>query len=322
MTYLRTLSFWIIALVCFGAGYLVSHTLAGEDVVKSECHHDFALLDPALDCDRVVEKSGKIFELEKKVRTYIADEKQSGRMSRASVFFRDLETRRWFGVNADDEYYPASLAKLPLAIAYYKVSEITPSIWEQVLPLVRSDEFTNIGQSFGTDSPLQIGKSYSVKEMIENLLMYSDNRLIDPLTRALDQSIWKKTAEDLGIRKQTSDGKEEWSVSPRIIAGVLRSVYNASYLAPASSDALLSTMTSAKFLGGIVAGVPTGTKVAHKFGEAVIAEDDGTKVPTLHDCGVVYSEKPYILCVMTEGKDFSELEKAIADISSIVSKAQ
>ena len=42
-------------------------------------------------------------------------------------------------------------------------------------------------------------------------------------------------------------------------------------------------------------------------------------VSELHDCGIVYqNDDPYVLCVMTQGRSFAELQALIADISSTV----
>jgi hypothetical protein len=65
-----------------------------------------------------------------------------------------------------------------------------------------------------------------------------------------------------------------------------------------------------------VAGVPSGTVVAHKFGERVLPSKN---VKQLHDCGIVYYPQfPYVLCVMTRGNDFVTLQQAIKGVSDIV----
>ena len=74
---------------------------------------------------------------------------------------------------------------------------------------------------------------------------------------------------------------------------------------------VLDLLSQSTFIQGIVAGVPEGVKVAHKFGEAEGVDKEG-KVVThiLNDCGIVYKpESPYILCIMIEGEDYSQMEK-------------
>jgi beta-lactamase class A len=67
----------------------------------------------------------------------------------------------------------------------------------------------------------------------------------------------------------------------------------------------------------LVAGVPAGIPVAHKFGET--GQVGGER--QLHDCGIVYyPNSPYILCIMTRGNNFEELPNIIKQISSEVYK--
>ncbi len=289
----------------------------------TECHRTYNLLDKTLDCERVDDAVTRISGLEQDVGDIIDKKVQEKIVSRVGVFYRDLTTRRWFGINADAEFYPASLAKLPLGITYFKVADLEPQVLDQVLPLTVQKEYTNEGQKVSVDSPMVPGQSYSVRRMIEDLLEYSDNRPIAPLLNFMRQDVWKKVYADFGIRKQKDDGTEEWSVTPRVISNVLRSLYNGSYLDLGSSQELLEIMTRARYTRGIVAGVDHDVLVAHKFGEATMVEADGSYTPTLHDCGIVYKpDAPYILCVMTEGKDFTQLEFAIAEISKVVFDAQ
>ena len=92
-------------------------------------------------------------------------------------------------------------------------------------------------------------------------------------------------------------------------------MFNASYLSRESSERGLAYLAHSDFQNGLVAGVPQGITVAHKFGERVSA--NGAK--QLHDCGIVYyPTRPYLLCVMTRGDDFSKLTEVIQSVSRIV----
>ncbi len=289
----------------------------------TECHRMFELLAPDLDCEKTEDVKTRIAKLETDVGSLIERAQKEKQVTRVGVLYRDLNTRRWIGINADATFYPASLAKLPLAITYYKVSDLELTIFDQQLPLVVTSEYSNAGQRVSVDSPMEAGKTYSVRRMVEDMLIYSDNRPIGPLLGYMRPDVWKKVYSDLGVRKQSDDGKEEWSVTPRTVGLMFRSLYNGSYLDLGSSQELLRVLTSARYAKGIVAGVDPGIRVSHKFGEATMVDEGGGNTAVLHDCGVVYKpEQPYILCVMTEGKDFTALEETIAEISAVVYKAQ
>jgi hypothetical protein len=85
------------------------------------------------------------------------------------------------------------------------------------------------------------------------------------------------------------------------------------------SEKALDLLTTTDFGEGIVADLPSGTVVAHKFGERGYA---GSTVRQLHDCGIVYHDhSPYLLCVMTRGHNFEHQAEVISGVSRIVSDA-
>jgi hypothetical protein len=81
-------------------------------------------------------------------------------------------------------------------------------------------------------------------------------------------------------------------------------------------------LAKSTFHEGLADGVPANIPVAHKYGVYELEEDtDNGKrsVRLLHDCGIVYhSEKPYVFCFMTKGKDVPTLEHVIKSVSKII----
>jgi len=79
-------------------------------------------------------------------------------------------------------------------------------------------------------------------------------------------------------------------------------------------------LSKTTFVGGLVAGLPTGLTVSHKFGEYVAADgNDQITSIELHDCGIVYyPPSPYFICVMTRGTNLDNLKTAIKDVSGLI----
>jgi beta-lactamase class A len=112
-------------------------------------------------------------------------------------------------------------------------------------------------------------------------------------------------------------------MSPRQVSYIFRALYGSTYLLNSYSEQVLELLTRTHFDKGITQGVESDIKVAHKFGEHMTYYSDGATPPDhqLHDCGIVYyPEKPYFICVMTEGKKLEDLEKILQDISAITFK--
>src|SRR5688572_22256220 len=93
---------------------------------------------------------------------------------------------------------------------------------------------------------------------------------------------------------------------------VFRTLAEGKAISPEASDAMIEILAAQEHNDGIPAGLPPGTKVAHKTG-AITAIS--------HDAGLVYppAGSPYVLVVLTRGfAKGSDAEKVIAGISRIV----
>lgn len=75
-------------------------------------------------------------------------------------------------------------------------------------------------------------------------------------------------------------------------------------------------LSKTSFKKGLVAGVPKNIMVSHKYGERLYVDSNEAQ---LHDCGIIYfPQTPYLLCIMTRGENFAELENTIKEISKNV----
>lgn len=300
----------------FVGGFLVWAFFYFSQPVKQGCSKDYPFISREIDCQSIDEKASQVEGLRKNITQIINDEKSQGHIIRTSVFYRDLNTRRWFGANDIDKFYPASLIKLPVSIMYYKVAELEPYIFDKELQ-IPAEEGDNSDQHYPPADPLLAGKTYTIKEMIRHMLIYSDNA---PFSVLYDggKLFRDKILSDLGVYEPpTGQSQEVWNVTARSYANIFRMLYNASYVSVQSANEILDTLSQSTFKNGIVAGVPENVKVAHKFGEAEGIQSDGTvQSRILNDCGIVYKpDAPYILCLMTEGQDYTQMEKVMERIS-------
>lgn len=243
---------------------------------------------------------------------------QAGALDHYSVYFRDLTTGHWAGINENDEYNPASLLKIVIAIAVYKKQEEDPTFFNRPLTYTQSLAAVNAQFPFAPGVSLHVGQSYTPPILIEKMLSESDNASKDLLFSALSSHDINEVYTDLLVQKPNYDDSSNYTISALDYSRFFRILYNGTYLTHTDSDALLKTLSETTFTQGLVSGVPATTPVAHKFGEHVLGTDVATGVE-LHDCGIVYhTKKPYFLCVMTSGSDEKMLTQAIADISKTV----
>jgi beta-lactamase class A len=194
-------------------------------------------------------------------------------------------------------------------MAVFKQSMKDKHFLEEVHVVTGSE---NGKEFFQGKSELVAGKTYTIGEMVKSMIIHSDNNASKMLSSFVDMEILKKTFIELGAE---FPDKPNYNISIRTYASFFRILYNSTFLNQELSEKALHLLSETSFDVGLVAGVPKKLVVAHKFGERQLA--DGKK--QLHDCGIVYyPDKPYILCVMTRGKNFDQLASVIARISEEV----
>ena len=254
--------------------------------------------------------------LQDKITSRINQAKQSGDIANASVYYRELNGVARFSVNGTMASEPASLLKVPLALSIHRKIESQPDFLQRKVVMNIPEQ--NTGEHFVAPNAAQAGKEYSVAQLLDLSLIDSDNNATDLLITQLSDSELRNSYTDLGIQVPV-DNPTNYTMDVEAYASFFRILYNASYLTRADSEAFLSDLSHSTFTQGLVAGVPNGTTVSHKFGE--FSAPDGSK--QLHDCGIVYrTGNPYLLCIMTQGNDFDKLANTIAAISKVVWDAQ
>ncbi len=306
-------------IIAFVLGFSFSFLFIDDDSVT--CQSNFKYTSSELDCfssdtERLKELESSIFSHVQKMK------KDEPSILRTSVFYRNLKTKRWFGVNERELFTPGSLLKIPLAIAYHKYREINPDVFEESLVFkeLPGGVSDNVSQHIQPLDMLVPGKSYVVDDLLARLLIYSDNDAIRPLFEAINPVFYDKVLKDFDIRLPKDVGIERDFVTVKTYGALFRSLYNASYLNREESENLLATMSQTVFKDGLVAGIPKGVQVAHKFGERSYQNSTSSQSTLeFHDCGIVYHEvSPYILCVMTEGTNFEKQKEMIKTISKQV----
>jgi len=203
-------------------------------------------------------------------------------------------------------------------MAYFKAAENEAGLLERKLFFEKLfiDPQNRI-QAISAEEEIQVGKSYSVLELIERSIIYSDNQATQLLLSHLDLDYMKQVFARLDIESDifSVSYSAADTISIKEYTSFFRILYNASFLTYDYSELALSILSRTNFPDGLRAGTPSEVKVAHKFGEAGKAGE----FRQLHDCGIIYyPERPYLLCVMTRGENIGDMASAIKDIANFV----
>lgn len=318
-----------VALLCSIGGYFagknqqgnahidMEQQLSENDVSEVRGGGGYQYINPLLECDNYsASKKTKIVLLENEVRNYVQQVVSSNRAILVSVYFRDLNNGPWMGINENENYSPASLLKVPVLIAVLKKAELTPGLLTSTM--LYEQPVDQFGQNITDQQMIQPGNSYTVEDLLMRMIKHSDNEAKNLLFQLIGEEYFQKVINELGLYIPGMVTEDFMSV--RNYSSFFRVLYNATYLSKEMSEKALYILSNTSFAEGIVAGVPQGVTVSHKFGERGYRD---TNIKQLHDCGIVYPKDraPYLLCVMTRGTDFKEEGKIIAEISSMVYKS-
>jgi beta-lactamase class A len=273
------------------------------------------LIHPLIDIN--VARSRKdpwLAALEAKTIRLISQLKKEGLATDISMEFVDIERTAQFDVDDTIRYKPASMVKLPMMIAYLKQHEDDPELLNRRLTLLQMPP-----QPFTPEYPpkrrLPLGKDYSINELLEAMVSRSDNDAAYTLFNYMHPGALSHLYEDLGVLGPEANNPNQL-VTVHDLSAFLRILYVGGYLSWDHSQQALEYLAASDFSEGLRALLPPGTTIAHKYGEAGDSESNLTQI---HDCGFVYHPKgPYMLCVLTRGKEQHKQATAIARISKLV----
>jgi beta-lactamase class A len=280
------------------------------DSVREIHSGGYKLINPLYECNTGVPYGTiQLLDLNNNISNYINKITANNTVARVAVWFRDLNNGPWFGINEEDLFAPSSLLKVPVMMAYYKEAEVNPSILDQKITYSQNLQGA-YKEFFPAKHPIVLGNTYTVEELIEHMIVESDNSALLLLQDKIGEQKINQVTTDLGITNY-----EDLSMSVKDYSTLFRILYYSTYLNRTYSEKALELLTKVEFKEGLVAPIPKDLTVAHKFGERLT--EDGTH--QLHDCGIIYyAKRPYLLCIMTKGPDFNDLLSTIQQISQKV----
>jgi len=296
--------------------YITKSNESSNNLANSACNfeqkriHGYKYIEPLLYVEQSCE-SPLLENTKKEITKTIESYKAMSGVIEASVYLRDYQSNTWMNVNESVLYEPGSLFKVPILIAYLKMKEENPTILNTE---IKFETPFSIDKNVAFKSKtIELGKKYTIRELLKYMIVYSDNNATALLNNNLKPEILNKLFSDLNL--EVPDVKSShYYFTPKQYSLFMRCLYNASYLTHEDSEFAASLLSKSEFNKGIVRGLPKNTKLIHKFGES------GNQVEKqLHESAIIYiREKPYLLTVMTKGKDNETLSNLIGDISSIV----
>ncbi len=222
-----------------------------------------------------------------------------------SIYFEYLPTGANIAISKDAEFYPASLLKVPVAMAVAKKVERGEWKWTNELVLMTTDKDDKFGDLYKEKT----NSTFTIEELVRRSLLESDNTANFILVRNLEVEEIKDVYDHMGlIGFLKTDGK----LSAKRYSVIFRTLYNASYLSEENSQKLLSYLSQSPFKEYIQSVLPSEIVFAHKIG---VSADEELYL----DSGIVYAEnRPYLLVVIIKSNTEQKAKEKMKDISGRV----
>ncbi len=230
----------------------------------------------------------------------------NGSKQEVAVVIKDLDWNREFVLNEDEQFPAASLVKVPIMAAVFQaVKEGTIDLKEK---LVLRGSAKTLGSGILKTKPS--GSVYTVEELVQIMITYSDNTatnlLIDRLgfdylnayfkELGLEETNLSRKMMDFRFRKK---GVENFTTA-RDMALILERFYRSENMDHRARQCL-AFLSQQKINDRIPRRLPEGVTVAHKT---------GLERNVCHDVGIVYTEKgDFLICVLTKHTSTSKKSK-------------
>jgi beta-lactamase class A len=224
------------------------------------------------------------------------------------VYLQDAYSGTWLGINERESFVPASLLKIPIAMAIFKKVERGELLLNQKISIESAD----IDTLAGVAERFEYSEVKSISELLKLMIKVSDNTAKNALKRQLLPEDINEVFTHVGMENPYIKEDENQLVTPRQFSRLFKSLYFSTFLTPEFSEKLLELATETRAESLISTGVPWEIQVSHKYGE---------RFDLLHDCGIIYyPQNHYFLCVMTKEIPLPEAQNLIKDISSDIYK--
>jgi beta-lactamase class A len=241
------------------------------------------------------------------------------------VAFRTLDGKAEWFFRANEPFHAASTMKIPVLIElFHQVREGKLGLDD---PLLVKNEFHSLvdGSIYTldpeddseTDLYKAAGQTRTLRQLCELMITVSSNLATNLLIEKLGVGNIRATvhslhADGMNVMRGVEDGKAfakglNNTTTARGLQQLLDAIARGDAVDAESSRQMLEILERQKFNEGIPAGLPAGTRVAHKTGEI-------TKIH--HDAAIVFAPKLFVLVILVRGLADTKVSAALmADIT-------
>jgi len=268
--------------------------------------------------------SGQSLTIDQKLSANIEERiRKSG--ADVAIAFRTLDGHTAYSFHEEESFHAASTMKIPVMIELFHQARQAKLKLDD--PLLIKNEFHSLADGSiytldpADDSEADLykaaGQTRTLRQLCELMITVSSNLATNLLIEKLGIDNIRATvhtlhADGMSVLRGVEDNKAfakglNNTTTARGLQQLLDAVARGEAVDKESSRQMMEILERQKFNEGIPAGLPPGTRVAHKTGEI-------TKIH--HDAAIVFAPKPFVLVILVRGlADTKDSAALMADIT-------
>jgi beta-lactamase class A len=248
-----------------------------------------------------------------------------------AIAFATLDGHIAYSFHAEESYHAASTMKIPVMIELFHQERQGKLELDDAL-LVKNEFHSLADGSIYTLDPADdsetdlykaAGRTRTLRQLCEQMITASSNLATNLLIEKLGVENIRATvhslhADGMNVLRGVEDNKAfskglNNTTTAHGLLQLLDAIARGDAVGQESSREMIEILERQKFNEGIPAGLPPGTRVAHKTGEI-------TKIH--HDAAIVFLPKPFVLVILVRGlADTKESAALMADITRLIYRA-
>jgi beta-lactamase class A len=253
--------------------------------------------------------SGQSLTIDQKLSANIEERIRKSRAD-VAIAFRTLDGHIAYSFHDDESFHAASTMKIPVMIELFHQDRQAKLKLDD--PLAIKNEFHSLvdgsvytldpADDSETDLYKAAGQTRTLRQLCELMITASSNLATNLLIEKLGIDNIRATvhtlrAEGMNVLRGVEDNKAfakglNNTTTARGLQQLLEAIAHGEAVDQESSHQMIEILERQKFNEGIPAGLPPGTRVAHKTGEI-------TKIH--HDAAIVFAPKPFVLVILVRG---------------------
>ena len=230
----------------------------------------------------------------------------SKKVPKLALYYQNLVTGQSYSYQSTNVFSAASTIKLPLVLYVYELASQNKINLHEKLTYKSHHYY----EGSGVIQNDQIGTQYTIKELVEKSVVYSDNIAFTMLREKVGQANFIQYANSIGGTVVYPSGRNQ--TTAKDLSTYLGRLWDFSKKNPELGQELINLLKNTVYQETVAKSV-NPEEVAHKVGYIPMNL-------VYNDAAIVYDDQPYILVVMTQGIPVGQDVHFISNLAEVVQK--